>query len=441
MSIKAKLTVFDTSMIVVSLVIGIGIFRTPAMVAGATNNALLFFAAWLIGGFVSFCGALTYAEIGSRFSRPGAYYEVVADCYHSSLAFMLNWANLLIIGGAGAAAVSIIGAEYLVPIILPVHQQSPIAIQLTAATGILVLFVINFLGIKMGARTQNLLTMIKIAMILTIIIAAFVFNDSPANISVIHPQKHHPFYLGLAIGLISVFYTYGGYQGTINFGGDVQNPRRNIPLAIFIGIGIIITLYLLINAAYVSVLGINGMISAKLVAAEVARICFGQSGYVLISLAIFLSAIGFLNVNMMQTPRAYYAMADDRVLPSIFKQINPKTQTQEFSLVFYCATILLSIFFLGTFEKLVNYVMFLDSLNLAIVASTIFVLRHRAKKTRDEASYRVPFYPIVPAIFVIFLISISINVLLTETIPALFGCIIFALGYPIFRIMRKVNPH
>ncbi len=443
MSIKAKLTVFDTTMIVVSLVIGIGIFRTPAMVAAATQTPLLFFSAWILGGLISLCGALTFAEIGSRFTRPGAYYEVVADCYHSSLAFMLNWANLLIIGGAGAAAVSMIGAEYLVPILFPKTLQSQTTIQFTAAAAIAVLFVINFLGIKMGARTQNVLTVIKIAMILAIIIAAYSFKPlepPPNSISPDPAIPRQPFYWALAIGLISVFYTYGGYQGTINFGGDVQHPKRNIPLAIFFGIAIIIALYLSINFAYFRVLGIEGMIAAKLVAAEVARHCFGSAGYFVISLAIFLSAFGFLNVNMMQTPRSYYAMAEDRVLPGIFKRVNSRTQAQEFSLIFYCTTILLSIFLLGTFEKLVNYVMFLDSLNLAIVASTIFVLRHRAKKSPDQSQYHVPLYPIIPAIFVIFLLSVSLNVLLTETRPALFGCIIFILGLPIFVLMRKLYP-
>ncbi|MDZ7318713.1 MAG: amino acid permease, partial [candidate division KSB1 bacterium] len=177
MQIKAKLTVFDTTMIVVSLVIGIGIFRTPAMVAAATGSTVRFFIAWILGGLISLCGALTFAEIGSRFSRPGAYYEVVADCYHSSLAFMLNWANLLIIGGAGAAAVAIIGAEYLVPILFPASMQTQLTIQLTAAAAIIALLMINLLGIKMGARTQNFLTIIKIGMILAIIIAAFAFKN------------------------------------------------------------------------------------------------------------------------------------------------------------------------------------------------------------------------------------------------------------------------
>jgi len=151
MAIKAKLTTFDTTMIVVSLVIGIGIFRTPAIVAKATHKPVLFFAAWSLGGLISLLGALTFAEIGSRFPRPGSFYKVVAESYGSLPAFMLNWTSVLIVNGAGAAAVAIIGAEYLNPIILPQRLQSQLAVQLSAAGLMLILLVINYLGIKTGA--------------------------------------------------------------------------------------------------------------------------------------------------------------------------------------------------------------------------------------------------------------------------------------------------
>jgi APA family basic amino acid/polyamine antiporter len=162
MAIKAKLTTFDTTMIVVSLVIGIGIFRTPAMVADATQTPFRFFAAWILGGSISLLGTLTFAEIGSRFPQPGAYYKVVLDSYHSSLAFMFNWAGILIANGAGAAAVAIIGSEYLVPIPMPPRYQTQFLIQITAAILVLFLFLINFRGIKTGAWAQNFLTLLKI---------------------------------------------------------------------------------------------------------------------------------------------------------------------------------------------------------------------------------------------------------------------------------------
>jgi APA family basic amino acid/polyamine antiporter len=149
--------------------------------------------------------------------------------------------------------------------------------------------------------------------------------------------------------------------------------------------------------------------------------------------------MGFLNVTLMQIPRAYYAMAKDKTLPPIFHRVNNKTQVQEFTLSFFVATILLSILFLGTFEKVVSYVMFIDSLNIALVASTIFILRHRSRSVGDSyKGYRVPLYPVVPALFVTVLVCISVNVLLTETMSALIGILIFLSGFPIFVLMRRI---
>jgi basic amino acid/polyamine antiporter, APA family len=131
-------------------------------------------------------------------------------------------------------------------------------------------------------------------------------------------------------------------------------------------------------------------------------------------------------------------MAEDQVLPPVFKQLNNKTQTQEFSLIFYGVTALIPLFFLGTFEKIVNYVMFTDSLTIAITASTVFILRHRAGKNDEHIGYKMPLYPVLPAIPVIFLVLVSVNVFISNIEPAIFGIIIFILGYPIFRFMRKL---
>ncbi len=438
MSIKAKLTTFDATMIVVSLVIGIGIFRTPAIVASTTGTAALFFVAWILGGLISFLGALTFAEVGSRFPRPGAFYKVVAECYHPSVAFMLNWTNVLIVQGAGAAAVGIIGAEYLVPIILPQDMQTQFGTQLTATGLVFFLLLINYLGIKTGAWAQNILTVIKIGMILMLAFVAFFYSGAHAPAPT-HSLTTEPFWIALGFGLISVFYTYGGYQCTLNFGGDIKSPERNMPRAIFVGIAIIISLYILINVAYYSVLGLKGIADSKLVAAEVARVCFGESAYLIVSIAIFLSAMGFLNVTLMQVPRAYFAMAQDRSLPAIFMKVNEKTQVQEFTLLFFGATILISIFFLGTFERLLNYVMFFDSLNNALVASTIFVLRRRGISEPGKEPYRVPLYPFLPGFFVLFLLTITVNVLLSQPGSIAIGFSILAAGYPMFLIMRRVS--
>jgi basic amino acid/polyamine antiporter, APA family len=436
-TLKPKLTTFDTSMIVVSLVIGIGIFRTPALVAVHTGSTLLFFAAWILGGVISLMGALTFAEIGSRYPQPGSFYKVVAEHYHPSVAFMLNYTNVTMVNGVGSAAVAMIGAEYLVNAIFPPEVRSPFATQCTAAGLTVFLLGINYLGIKTGARAQNVLTLLKLAMVVLLVGATVVMmRTAPSAAPVQSP--HASLLLALGIGLISVFYTYGGYQQTINFGGDVQDAPRNMPRAIFLGIAIIVSLYLLVNACYVYVLGIGGIASSQLVAGELARVVLGSGGQTVVSLAIFLSAMGFVNVTLMTIPRAYYAMAADGTLPRIFMRVNPKTQSQEFTLLFFGTIIVLSIFLLGTFERLMNYVMLFDSMNIAVVASTIFVLRKRNVSASPQP-YRVPLYPVLPLLFVITLLAITVNVMLSQPEAVWVAVLVLLGGYPLFWVLRRLS--
>ncbi len=437
--IRARLNTFDVTMIVVSLVIGIGIFRTPAMVASATRSPLLFFVAWVAGGLITMLGALTFAEIGGRFPQPGSYYRVVAVSYSSLAAFLLNWANIFIINTASAAGVALIGAEYLSPIILPEKARTPGNILLLAFSMVIVLLVLNYIGIKSGARTQNLLSLSKIILILVLALAGLLSRQSSPEIRQAALEVQNPWWLALGLGFISVFFSYGGYQQTINLGADLKDSSRNLPRAVIYGMLIVISCYLLVNLAYWRVLGLPGMSSASLVAAETARVVFGEAGYRFVSIAIFLSALGFLNAILMQLPRACLAMAEDRTLPAFFRKVNPRTQVQEYGLLFLGGFILLSLGFLRTFENIVNYVMFLDSLGIAVVASTIFVLRRKARKSSTPYDgFRLPFYPVLPAIFIFFLLSITVSVLTSKPQQALLGSIFLLAGIPLFLIMRRL---
>jgi basic amino acid/polyamine antiporter, APA family len=435
--LKPKLNTFDTSMIVVSLVIGIGIFRTPALVASHAGSAGLFFAAWVIGGLLSLMGALTFAEIGSRYPQPGAFYKVVADFYHPVVAFMLNYTNVTLVNGVGSAAVGMIGAEYFVSAILPPENRTPLAVQCAAAGLTVFLLGINYLGIKSGAWMQNVLTLLKTGMIAALVVAAFATGNSHAStVAVESPDSS--LLLALGIGLISVFYTYGGYQQSINFGADVKNPTRSIPRAIIVGIAIIVSIYIALNVCYVYVLGMQGVASSQLVAGELARVTMGDRGQTVISLAIFLSAMGFLNVTLMTIPRAYYAMAADGTLPLWFMKVNPRTQAQEFTLLFFGAIIVLSIFLLGTFERLMNYVMLFDSVNIAVVASTVFVLRAR-KVGEAEKTYKVPLFPVLPGLFILALLGITANVLISQPGSIWVGMLFLVGGYPLYWLLRRAS--
>jgi basic amino acid/polyamine antiporter, APA family len=429
--IQARLSTFDTAMVVFSLVVGIGIFRTPAIVAGAAGSTLLFYAAWIAAGLISLIGALVFAEIGSRYPRAGGYYRVVADCYDPTLAFMLNWSQTLV-QGAGAAGVAFIGAEYLIPVLLPPQWRTPHASLAAACATMLVLLGLNYRGVKPGAYTQNLLSTLKISMILGLAVLALLVAP---RVRVAAPLSTAAPGLKLASALIPCFYAYGGYHMTMNLGADLKEARRHFPLAITAGMFLVVALYLLLNCAYQQVLGVGGIAASKLVAAALSRATLGSAGAALISTAVFLSAAGFVNATILQMPRSFYAMAQDGVLPRAFLRVNPATQVQEVALLFFGVTMLLPAFVLGSFEKLLNYVIFTDTVTLAIVASTLFVLRRR--RVGDEG-FAMRGYPVLPAVYIACLLCIAARVFSLDPSLALTGLAVLAAGWPLFRLGSKL---
>ncbi|HSP06656.1 MAG TPA: APC family permease, partial [Acidobacteriota bacterium] len=406
MEIKPRLGFFDLTMIVISLVIGIGIFRTPQIVASKAGEPFIFFLAWVVGGVVSLCGALTFAEIGSRYPVAGGFYRTFSYCYHPAYAFMLNWV-LVATNAASNAGVAMIGAEYIQPLLPPALQGA----RALAVAMVAVLFVLNYLGIRMGARTQNVLSGAKVVMIFLLCAAGWFAPPAPAAAAAVAPIPSH--WIAFGVAMISVFFTYGGYQQTINFGADIQEPQRNVPRGIFAAIAVILFLYLSINYAYVRALGFETVRQSPLLAADLARVFFGPAGAAFTSVAIFTSVLGFVNVSMMSNPRVYYAMAEDRTLPPVFENVNERTQVQEFALTFFAGLVILMLFMLGTFERIVNYVMFIDTISLASAAACIFILRRR-QKGRPYAGYSVRPFPVAPLIFIVTIAVITLNVLYSD---------------------------
>jgi APA family basic amino acid/polyamine antiporter len=410
MSIKPKLNRFDLTMIVISLVIGMGIFATPSEVAIKAGNAWIFFGAWIFGGLVSLCGALTFAEIGARYPVTGGFYKVFSYCYHPAIAFMINWV-LVISNAASVAAVALIGSDYIRPFLLPANLQDDLGTKIITITSVMVLFVINFLGIKMSARAQNLLIIFKMAMILLICSAVFKSNVTHVAIAAVPHTGNLVTAFGLS--LVAVFFTYGGYQQTINFGGDIINAKTNIPKAVFFGITVVLILYLSINYAYFHILGIGGLQQTPALAAKMVGVIFGATGYKITSIMIFLSVLAYVNVNVMSNPRVYYAMAEDGILPQIFKKVNPKTQVQEFGMSFFIAAIIIILFFVAKFSEMLKYVMFFDTIGLSMAAVAIFLLRKKTKNLDGTGIYTIKWFPLVPLIFIISYWFVTINIFIT----------------------------
>src|SRR4051812_46274900 len=224
MSLKPKLSYFDLTMIIISLVIGIGIFRVPSSIALKAGTPFIFYSVWIVGGIIAACGALIFAEIGSRLPVAGGFYKIFSHCYHPALAFMFNWTQI-IINGASAAVVGIIGAEYINPL-LPAAFQGDAGIKITVTAIVGVLGILNFLGIKMGAKTQNVLSMVKIGMML--VFCSAIFFTSGNTVALASPDLVQPnWIMAIGVALVPVFFSFGGYQQTTNFGADINDPQRN----------------------------------------------------------------------------------------------------------------------------------------------------------------------------------------------------------------------
>ncbi len=440
---KKQLSLFDLSMIVVSLVIGMGVFRTPVNVAAKAQIPELFYLAWFIGGFVAFCGALTYAEIGSRFPVTGGYYKIFSDAYHPSIAFAINCV-VIISSAASVAAISIIGAEYLSKIILPVDKQTETYRVAIAITTILAFYFINLLGLKASSKTQNVLTVIKIGMILTLICAIF-FGGQTQTVTPVFKTVSgamptwSDYGKALGLCLIAVSFSYAGYAQTINFGGEVKEAKKVIPRSIIIGLTIIVILYLAINYVYVKVIGFEELKTAESIAAILASKIFGPAGFNALSVIIFFSVMGYVNVNLLSNPRAMFAMGEEGALPKIFSRMNKKTEVITISLSIFTLIAVVIIFYAKTFDKILNYTIFLESISMASSAATIFILRKRTAHLDKKTIYTVPLYPILPIIFIAAYTFVAFSIYADDPNAALNGLYIFAGFLAIYFVSRWFN--
>jgi len=434
---KPKLNLVDITMIMVSFVIGMGIFRTPVNVAAASPTPTIFFAAWIAGGLVALCGALTYAEIGSRFPETGAYYKIFSYAYHPSIAFGVN-CIILISNAASIAGVALIGAEYITKVFLQGAVNAQNIQIIIAISSILLFYGVNLLGLKMSARAQNVLIIIKISMILLLITPLFFAapQSVPTITSAINPTMFE-YIKAFGVGLIAVSFTYGGYQQTINFGEEVKEPAKNIPRAIFMGIIIIIVLYLTINYAYYRIIGFENLKTAEGIAAIMASHVFGNAAGNILSVFLFLSVLAYVNVSLMSNPRVMQAMSEEGVLPISFGKRTIKTNVLFTSLSVFAALCAFCVFWGKSFDKILSFTIFLDCFGMVLSAATIFILRKRTAHLDNTGIYKMKLYPLLPVIFILAYIFVAISIFIDTPFTALTGLGILGAFIILYFIVKK----
>ena len=450
MASKNKLNLFSFVMIVVGLVIGMGIFRAAATSAKDAINPSVYFTAWIVGGIVALCGALTYAEIGSRYPVTGGYYKVFAKAYHPSIAFAIN-CLILVSNAASLSGVAIIGSGYLLKLIP--GEWNDVHKALLSSIAIIIFYFINLRGLKMSSRAQNILMLIKITMILVLIAALFFPQEYATQLTSQPPDSFRDsqststmdWIKSLGISLVAVSFTYGGYQQTINFGNEVEKPAKNIPRGIFIGIAIIIFLYLLTNLSYYNLVGFERMKGEREIAYVVIDKIFGKNGATIFSAFLFLGVLAYVNGLLMSNPRVMYAMGDDGSLPKAFAKKNDKTEVLTFSLTVFTAMCIIILFFSQQFEKILAFSIFLDCFGMVLSSATIFWFRKKTKHLDDTGIYKMKLFPFLPIIFIAAYTFVGISIALdykNNNYAALTGTIVliaFILIYFLFKHKRNTE--
>lgn len=422
--LKREISGFDAAMIVVSGVIGGGIFFTPAVVAQRLPSAPLILAAWAMGALISYAGALTYAELAARYPEAGGHYAYIRNAFGRLWGFLYGWMLLLIIATGALASLALAFAGYLSAYVpLTVMQQKLVAIFL-----IIALSVINVFGVKPGARTTTILTVIKVASFALLIVLGLVVTPSqPPSFAVEAPPT--PMLVAFGMALVPILFSFGGWQQLNFMAGEVRDAKRRIPAALALGVGVVGIVYVGFNIVYLRALGPAGMAASNALAADAGTALLGDGAGRLITVMVAVSILAFSNVVVMATPRVFWAMAQDGAFLRSVAALHPKYHTPARAIALQGAWAILLVL-IGSIGALVNGVVFADWIFFGLGAASIFVLRRR---NDDHAGYRVPGYPVVPAFFVLAAMAAVLSAVVAYPKESGLGALMLLVGAVLFR--------
>lgn len=438
--LSRRLGLWSAVAVLIGSTIGSGIFRTPASVAQRIDDVPLFLLAWVIGGVVAVCGALTYAELAAAYPRSGGMYVFLREAFGPLTAFLFGWAELLIIRPGAYGAIGITASAYSLrtvgldpgaPVLgLPVRGD-----QALGAVFIILVAAVNYFGIKRGAIIQNVSTAFKVGALAALIGLGFLLGDGMGMGTMLDQRAvvaASPFLLAM----VSILWAYDGWADLAFVGGEVKDPQRTLPRALIIGTSVVVILYLGANLVYLYLIPIGQMKQAELVAADVASLLIGPAGIVAISAAVAVSTFGTLNGSMMTAPRIFFAMAEDGLFPKAIARVDERTGAPTAAIVL--AAVLGVIFILiKTFTELADQFVIGIWPFYALAVAAVFVLR----RTRPDLPrpYRTFGYPVVPLLFLggsLFLLG---NYLVSESVAFFVDIGVILSGVPVYYGWKRLG--
>jgi len=438
-----RLGLWSAVAVVVGSTIGSGIFRTPAAIAQRVDDVPLFLLSWVLGGAVTLCGALTYAELAALFPRSGGIYVFIREAFGPLPAFLFGWAELLIIRPGAYGAISITSAAYTLRVLgldpaataVSVAGQAVRAEQLLAALFVLLVAVVNYVGIHRAAIVQNVSTALKVGALALLVVLGFALGGGQGlGAGAMLAQRAAVGLSPFLLAMVAILWAYDGWGDLAFVGGEVKDPQRNLPRAMFIGTGSVVALYLAVNLVYLHLLPIQQVKGAELVAADVARMLLGGAGLIAVSAAVAVSTFGTLNGSMMTAPRIFFAMAEDGVFPKAITRVDPRTGAPTGAIVL--AGCLGALFVLvRRFTELADQFIIGIWPFYALAVAAVFVLRRRRPDL--ERGYRTWGYPVVPLVFLLGAVFLLGNYLVSETPAFALDVGIILSGIPAYYIWLR----
>jgi len=397
--LKKSLGLIDGISLLIGITIGSAIFATPQIIASYSDSFFSIILLWIVVTCFVFIGSLIYAELGSRFPNTGGEYIYINKAFGPFWGFIFGWSQLLIIRTSPAAGISLITANYIGYFIeMNQFQKNIVAIAIIIIFGI-----INFMGVERASAYNKFSSLVKtIGIVVFTFAGLMIFGGDFSNLpeSINSTQNLGP--IGNAVAaIILVLFSYLGWDRVGYVAGEMKNPKDIIPQTMFYGIGTIAIIYLSANLLYHTVMGLEGVRNSNIVASDTASILFGNIGASIVSMIVIISATGSINGTMMSASRLYYAMAKDGLLFSWFNHIHPSFKTPTHSIIAHCIWGITLLVVRQNFETIVSGMVF--TILIFYIVTTLALFRFR-KLNIGQEGYRIPFYPLLPLIYLIGLI-------------------------------------
>lgn len=410
-------------------VIGTGIFLVAADIAKSVPNFGLATLIWIVAGLFSLLGALIFAELGAAFPQAGGQYVYFREAFGLRTAFVFSWTHCLILAPGTLAALAVGFARFFSGI----QPLMELQIKILAISAISFFTFINLLGVKRGAAALEVMTWVKILALVGLGLGGLFFSSAPAE-GVALPEPGPMGWSACGVAMIAAFWAYDGWNGLSQVAGEIENPVKNIPRASAFGILAAILLYLWVNTAISHVLSQSSIAASSFVAADAAALIWGAGGRYAVSILVIISALGCLNGSVLTGARVTYATAQDGAFPKAFGYLHSRYRVPSIALMLQ---FLLSLVLIvsGNYDQLFTYVVCAGFTFYALTAVALIKLRNR-KKYEKMGTYRVPFFPLLPILYILGIGGFLINAFLERPWEALIGFGIVLAGIPAYSVFK-----